>query len=125
MPTELEHFGGNFFEPIVLEDILPGSRAYSEELFGPVFSLYRVNSDEEAIELANSSEYGLSAAVFCGDIERAEAVARNIEAGTIYVNDFVKTVSDKPQGGYKNSGYGKECYKDGLLDMSIKKCLVI
>jgi len=61
---------------LVLEDIKPDSRAYSEELFGPVFSLYRVSSEQEAIDLANSSDYGLGAAVFCSDIERAEKLAR-------------------------------------------------
>ena len=67
---------GNFFKPVVLENIPTNSRAYCEELFGPVFSLYRVKSEQEAIRVANDSEYGLGAAVFSSDIERAEQVAR-------------------------------------------------
>ena len=85
----MAHFGGNFFEPVVLEKIDPNSRAFCEELFGPVFSLYSVKSDEEAIQLANNSEYGLGAAVFCKDLERAEIMARKLDAGMLYVNDFV------------------------------------
>ena len=61
---EFKELGGNFFEPIVLEGISPNTRAYCEELFGPVFSLYKVGSEAEAIELANDSDYGLGAAVF-------------------------------------------------------------
>lgn len=76
MPREVEHFGGNFFQTVVLEDIIHGSRAYHEELFGPVFCIYKVNSDQEAIELANDSDFGLAAAVFSKDMERAENVAR-------------------------------------------------
>jgi succinate-semialdehyde dehydrogenase/glutarate-semialdehyde dehydrogenase len=64
VPKDLAHFGGNFFEPVVLENINPNSRAFCEELFGPVFSLYSVKSDQEAIDLANNTDYGLGAAVF-------------------------------------------------------------
>ena len=74
---------------MILEDIPQSSRAFTEELFGPVFSLYRVNSDFEAISLANSSSYGLGAAVFTKDLDRAEQVARQIESGMLYINDFV------------------------------------
>jgi succinate-semialdehyde dehydrogenase/glutarate-semialdehyde dehydrogenase len=67
---------GNFFEPLVLENISPACRAYTEELFGPVFSMYKFKTEQEAIELANTTDYGLGAAVFSQDIERAEKVAR-------------------------------------------------
>ena len=76
---------------MILEDIPQSSRAFTEELFGPVFSLYRVNSDSEAITLANSSSYGLGAAVFTKDLDRAEKVARQIESGMLYINDFVQS----------------------------------
>lgn len=76
VPAHLEHYGGNFFEPIVLEDIPHDSRAYCEELFGPVFSLYKVKTENEAIDLANATDYGLGAAVFSKDIDRAERVIR-------------------------------------------------
>ena len=108
-----------------MENITPNSRAYTEELFGPVFSLYRVKSEEEARELANATDFGLGAAVFCRDIERAEKFARGFDAGMIYVNDFVQSQSDVPSGGTKDSGHGRECYKDGLHDLSNRKCVVI
>ena len=76
VPDNLKHYGGNFFEPLVMENIQPSARAYCEELFGPVFALYRVKSDQEAIDLANITDYGLGAAVFSADIERAERVIR-------------------------------------------------
>ena len=91
VPDHLKHHGGNFFEPLVLENIKPNTRAYCEELFGPVFSLYSVSSDDQAIELANDTEYGLGAALFTKDIEKAEHLARRLDAGMLYVNDFVQS----------------------------------
>ena len=88
---EFQDLGGNFFQPIVLEDIKPGTRAFHEELFGPVFSLYRVKSDTKAVELANSNDLGLGTAIFSKDIERAEKLARKIDAGMVYINDFVQS----------------------------------
>jgi len=91
VPDHLKHHGGNFFEPLVLENIKPNTRAYCEELFGPVFSLYSVSSDDQAIELANDTEYGLGAALFTKDIEKAEQLARRLDAGMLYINDFVQS----------------------------------
>lgn len=99
--------GGNnasFFEPIVLENINPQCKAYSEEHFGPVFSLFSVKNEQEAIQLANVTEYGLGAALFTKDVAEAERMARQLDAGMIYVNDFVQSQSDVPGGGVKNSG---------------------
>lgn len=125
MPPKFAHFGGNFFEPVVLEDINPNSRAFCEEFFGPVFQLYSVKSDDEAIQLANCTDYGLGAAVFSQDLERAEAMARKLDAGMLYVNDFVQSQSDVPSGGTKDSGYGRECFSDGLVDLSNRKSIII
>ena len=116
---------GNFFEPLVLENITQDCRGYSEELFGPVFSMYRVKSEQEAIELANTSDYGLGAAVFSKDIERAEKVVRQLDAGMLYINDFVQSQYDVPSGGTKDSGYGRESHYDGFVDLSNAKSIVI
>lgn len=84
-----------------------------------------MKSEEEAIELANITDYGLGAAVFSKDIERAERVMRQLDAGMCYINDFVQSQSDVPSGGTKDSGYGRECWTDGLHDLSNKKSIVI
>ncbi len=86
----------------------PSMRIYGEESFGPVVTVVRVGSAEEAIRVANDTEYGLAAAVFGRDIARALAVARRIESGICHVN--APTVHDEPQmpfGGMKASGYGR------------------
>ena len=91
IPDHLQHHGGNFFQPLVLEDINTSTRAYCEELFGPVFSLYKVKTEQEAIDLANVTEYGLGAALFTKDLDKAERLARQLDAGMLYVNDFVQS----------------------------------
>jgi len=116
---------GNFFQPSILEDIPEHSRAYTEELFGPVFSLYKVSSEQEAIDKANDTIYGLGGALFSKDLEKAEKWARKIDTGFIYVNDFCQTRSDIPAGGTKESGWGKECAKEGLLDLVNSKAIVM
>ena len=125
VPADLQQHGGNFFEPLVIDDIKSNTRAYCEELFGPVFSLYSVKSDQEAIDLANDSDYGLGAALFSQDIEKAERLGSQLDAGMLYVNDFVQSQSDVPGGGVKYSGYGRECHREGVLDLSMSKSIVI
>jgi vanillin dehydrogenase len=99
---------GNVIEPTVLAGVTPDMRIYAEESFGPVVSLISVGDAEEAVRLANDTEYGLAAAVFGGDVDAAWAVARRIESGICHVNGA--TVHDEPQmpfGGVKNSGWGR------------------
>lgn len=99
---------GTMMDATVLDHVTPAMRLYSEESFGPVVAMVRVNGVEEAIRVANDTEYGLSAAVFGRDVTRALAVARRIEAGTCHIN--AATVQDEAQmpiGGIKASGYGR------------------
>jgi vanillin dehydrogenase len=99
---------GNLLQPAIIDGVTPDMAAYREEAFGPVVSIVRFDGDEEAIRLANDSEYGLSAAVFSRDIGRAMAVARRIESGICHING--PTVHDEAQmpfGGVKASGYGR------------------
>lgn len=114
-----------FFAPTMLEGITEASPAFSQEFFGPVFNMFKVETEADAIALANGSEYGLGAAVFSKDIERAEQVARQLDAGMLYINDFVQSQHDVPSGGCKNSGYGRECFKDGFHDLSNRKSIVV
>jgi acyl-CoA reductase-like NAD-dependent aldehyde dehydrogenase len=99
---------GLVYPPTVLRGVTPDMRIYSEESFGPSVSIVEVDSVQEAIRIANDTEYGLSAAIFSGDIETAEQVARQIQSGICHINDA--TVHDEPQapfGGVKASGWGR------------------
>ncbi len=98
----------SFFEPTLLDGVDAGMRLYHEEAFGPLLSVTRVASAQEAVTVANDSEYGLSAAVFGSDIARAQAVAHQIQSGICHINR--STVDDDPQapfGGVKASGFGR------------------
>ena len=120
--SELEN--GSFFSPVVLEDMNTDSEIYNEEMFGPVFNLFRVDSSKEAMDLANKSDYGLSAAIFTKDLEKAEAAAQRVRTGNVFINTFSATGSDYPSGGIKASGFGRECYSDGLLEMGNRKTII-
>jgi succinate-semialdehyde dehydrogenase/glutarate-semialdehyde dehydrogenase len=104
---------GFFYPPTVLEGVPPAARAFREELFGPVACLYRFESDDEAIALANGTEYGLGASVWTADPARAERFVRAIEAGSVFVNGMVKSDPRLPFGGVKASGYGRELGVEG------------
>ncbi|WP_166985564.1 NAD-dependent succinate-semialdehyde dehydrogenase [Canibacter zhoujuaniae] len=112
---------GNWFTPSILSGVKPGMDAYSEELFGPVAQLYKVSSDEEAIELANSSQYGLGSVVMCDDVERAERVGDQLEVGMVFINASGLEGVDVPFGGVKKSGYGREIGKYGIDEFTNKK----
>jgi succinate-semialdehyde dehydrogenase/glutarate-semialdehyde dehydrogenase len=94
---------------------------YSQELFGPVAQLYKVSSDEEAIELANSSPYGLGSVVICDDLERAERVGDQLDVGMVFIGGAGLEGADVPFGGVKKSGYGRELGKVGMLEFANKK----
>jgi acyl-CoA reductase-like NAD-dependent aldehyde dehydrogenase len=99
---------GNLISPTVLANVTPDMRIYSEESFGPVVAIVPVDGDEQAVRVANDTEYGLAAAVFGGDVDHALEIARRIESGICHVN--ASTVHDEPQmpfGGVKSSGWGR------------------
>lgn len=99
---------GAYLAPAVITDIPVGSDPYYQEFFGPVAEVYRVSSDEEALALANDSQYGLGGAVFSTDEERARAIARKLEVGMANVNTPAGEGAELPFGGVKRSGYGRE-----------------
>jgi len=105
---------GQFFQPTILTDIKPDNPAYYEEMFGPVAAVYKVNSEQEAIDLANDSDLGLGGIVFSGDSKRGEKVASQIETGMVFVNNFMVSLPELPFGGVKSSGYGREMSNLGL-----------
>ncbi len=112
---------GAFYPPTVLTDVPRDSTAACEELFGPVASVFEVSSEEEAIELANDTTFGLGASVWTADLERGEHFAREFDAGCCFVNEIVKSDPRVPFGGVKDSGYGRELSEDGIKEFMNRK----
>lgn len=112
---------GAFVEPALLVDVKPGTVAYTEEIFGPAFVIFRVESDEEAVALANDTEFGLGATVFSTDVERARAVGDQINAGMVFVNNVEESREFLPFGGIKRSGFGRELGLWGIEEFLNKR----
>jgi succinate-semialdehyde dehydrogenase/glutarate-semialdehyde dehydrogenase len=113
----------NWFPTTVLTGITPDNDAYREEFFGPVASIYRVGSEEEAIELANDTAFGLGSYVFSSDPEQAERVANSIDAGMVFVNGTLLDGVELPFGGVKRSGFGREMGRYGMEEFVNKKLI--
>ena len=107
---------GAYYLPTVLTDVSKGMPAYDEETFGPVSSIIPVRDLEEAIEVANSSRFGLGASIWTQDLEKAEWAARKIESGSVFINGLVKSDPRLPFGGIKKSGYGRELSHYGIKE---------
>jgi succinate-semialdehyde dehydrogenase/glutarate-semialdehyde dehydrogenase len=114
---------GNYFEPTILTGIKPGDEASQEEFFGPVAQVYRVGSEEEAVELANQTPFGLGSYVMSTDKEQADRVADRIEAGMVYVNLVGADSPELPFGGFKRSGFGRELGRYGADEFVNKKLI--
>jgi len=114
---------GNFFEPTILTGIKPGDEASQEEFFGPVAQVYKVSSEEEAVELANQTPFGLGSYVMTNDKDQAERVADRIEAGMVYVNLVGADAPELPFGGFKRSGFGRELGRYGADEFVNKKLI--
>jgi succinate-semialdehyde dehydrogenase / glutarate-semialdehyde dehydrogenase len=112
---------GAFVEPTILTDVTPEMRAWSEELFGPAAVVYKVRDADEAVELANSSEFGLGATVFSSDLEKARSVAERIEAGMVWINQPTGSSPELPFGGVKRSGYGRELSELGMFEFANRR----
>ena len=107
---------GAYYPPTVLGAVRPGMAAFDEETFGPVAAVVAAQDENEAITLANSSSFGLGAAIFTQDRERGERVAEKIETGSCFINDFVRSDPRLPFGGVKLSGYGRELGLMGIRE---------
>ena len=117
---------GYFYPPTVLTDVRKGMPAYDEELFGPVGAIVPVKDEEEAVQVANETSFGLGAAVFTKDVARGERIAaEKLEAGCCFVNDFVRSDPRLPFGGIKDSGYGRELSHYGIREFVNIKTVVI
>ncbi len=114
---------GNFFPSTVLTGITPDNDAYREEFFGPVASVYRVGSEEEAIELANDTPFGLGSYVFSDDSDQALRIANALDTGMVYVNGVGLDAAELPFGGVKRSGFGRELGNYGIEEFVNKKLI--
>ena len=117
---------GAFYPATILENVMPGCPAYSDELFGPVASVIKVKDTEEAIRVANDSDFGLGAGIFSKNEKRALHIATHqLEAGACFINDFVRSDARLPFGGIKTSGYGRELAMDGIMEFVNVKTVLL
>jgi len=107
---------GYFVEPTIFADVPPSARIWKEEIFGPVLSVATFKGEDEAVALANDSEFGLAAAVMSADLDRAERVADKLEAGVVWINCSQPNFLEPPWGGMKKSGVGRELGTWGLMN---------
>jgi succinate-semialdehyde dehydrogenase/glutarate-semialdehyde dehydrogenase/succinate-semialdehyde dehydrogenase len=107
----------------VLVGLPPEAAIAKEEFFGPVAMIFPFKTDDEAIHLANITDFGLSAAVWSRDLVRARRVAGEIESGMVFINDFTRSDPRAPFGGFKSSGYGRELGVPGALELTNPKLI--
>ncbi|ADB62896.1 Aldehyde Dehydrogenase (plasmid) [Haloterrigena turkmenica DSM 5511] len=116
---------GYFYPPTILVDVPDETPAATEELFGPVATVFKVESEREALRIANDTQYGLGASVWTTNTDRGESVAQELEAGNVFVNQLVKSDPRVPFSGVKDSGYGTELSRHGIHEFVNKKTIWI
>ncbi|MDY6775536.1 MAG: NAD-dependent succinate-semialdehyde dehydrogenase [Halobacteria archaeon] len=116
---------GFYYPPTLLTDVPEHCPAADEEVFGPVAAVFEVADEEEALEMANDSNYGLGASIWTRDKERGERIAHEIEAGCVFVNELTKSDPRLPFGGVKDSGYGRELSEHGIREFVNRKTVWI
>ena len=120
-----ESGSGAFYQPSILDRVKPGMRAYHEELFGPVASIIRAVDEDDAVRIANDTDFGLGGSVWTQDSDRGERIARQLQCGCAFVNGLVKSDPRLPFGGIKNSGYGRELSHLGIHEFVNAKTIWI
>lgn len=114
-----------FFEPTILKIINTDNILFKEEIFGPIFSIYKTKNDEEAIQIANNTSYGLASVIISKNIKEAENISKKIDAGMVFINSMQKSDSRLPFGGAKQSGYGRECGENGIKEFINQKLIYV
>jgi succinate-semialdehyde dehydrogenase/glutarate-semialdehyde dehydrogenase len=109
---------GFYFEPTVLTNVRPGMPAYHEETFGPVAAVIRVKDADEALRVANDTDFGLGSTIWTRDLERGKKMAEQVEAGLVFINGMVSSDARLPFGGIKRSGYGRELSEYGIKEFT-------
>jgi aldehyde dehydrogenase (NAD+) len=116
---------GNYFAPTIFTEVQPAMRIAREEIFGPVLSVFRFSSTDEAVALANDTQYGLGAGVWTRDLKLAHRVAARLRAGTVYVNTYNEFFLHVPFAGHRRSGLGSEYGLDALQQYSQRKNVMV
>jgi succinate-semialdehyde dehydrogenase/glutarate-semialdehyde dehydrogenase len=116
---------GCFVRPIVMTGVTPDMPVFQEETFGPVAAVVRVADEQEAIEVANRSDFGLGASVWTRDLDRGKDVAARVDAGMVFVNSIVFSDARLPFGGVKRSGYGRELGEYGIREFVDVKSVAV
>jgi betaine-aldehyde dehydrogenase len=107
---------GTFFAPTIIDELSPSCRVVREEIFGPVLAVQSFANEEEALAMANDTDFGLSAGVWTNDLNRAMRMSKGIKAGTVWINTYNKNFPEAEFGGYKQSGLGRTRGVDGLME---------
>ena len=115
---------GYYFSPTILTDVSDHSLIASTEIFGPVTCLYCFDDELEALELVKKFPYGLSAGIYCSQLEKVRRLVRNLRTVNVWVNGYKKLDPAMPFGGVKSSGFGKECGIEGILSFTRTKSVV-
>ncbi|MBK9142358.1 MAG: aldehyde dehydrogenase family protein [Candidatus Melainabacteria bacterium] len=117
--SRIEDMGGHFFQPTIITDVNPSMAVMQEETFGPVLPVMVVESEDDVVDLVNNSQYGLTASIWGKNLKRAENIARDLDVGTVFINDclFSHAAPQLPWGGVKKSGFGRTHSHFGLLDL--------
>jgi acyl-CoA reductase-like NAD-dependent aldehyde dehydrogenase len=116
---------GNYYPPTVIAGLRPDAPIVQEEIFGPVAMLFTFRTDDEAVSLANATDFGLGATICTGDLERAHRIASALDAGAVFINDFVRSDPRAPFGGVKGSGFGRELGALGAREFTNAKLVVV
>jgi betaine-aldehyde dehydrogenase len=116
---------GFFVAPTIFAEVNPDATIFREEIFGPILTVTAFGSEEEAIDLANDTHYGLANGFWTKDVDKVHRVSRRLRSGTVYVNTYLETSVQLPFGGYKKSGVGRELGLEGLLEFTETKSTFI
>ncbi len=116
---------GFFLEPAVICEVKSEMSVFKEEVFGPVVCISKFSNNEEAVKLANSSDFALACCIWSKDQHKAKELAKKIDAGCVWINTYGMFFNELPYGGFKQSGFGKELGKEGFLEYTRLKNIII
>jgi acyl-CoA reductase-like NAD-dependent aldehyde dehydrogenase len=124
-PSDPGFKDGFFFEPTVLTEVPANSRKFREEVFGPVVCINRFSTDDEAVSLANSSDFGLAGVIWSKNADHGARLAARIDCGISWINTYGMFYNEVPFGGFKQSGFGKELGREGFLEYTRLKNIIV